>query len=48
MPEPDRYPYFKFSEAVRYTSSVRAAAEGFFSRDAVIHVVHPFNDCLGC
>ena len=43
MPEPDRYPYFKFSEAVRHTSGVTAAAEGFFSRDAAIHVVHPLS-----
>ena len=48
MPEPDRTLYFKFSEAVRKASGVAAAADAFFSPDAVIHVVHPFNDCVGC
>ena len=47
MADSDRTPYFAFAEAMRHKPDPAAAAADFFSPDAVVHAVHPFNDCLG-
>lgn len=47
MAEADRTPYFAFAEAMKQQPDLATAASDFYSPEAVVHVVHPFNDCMG-
>lgn len=47
MTDPDRKPYFALAEALQHPGDFAPAIGSFFSPDAAINVVHPFNDCAG-
>jgi len=47
MTNPDRKPYFTLAEALKYPGDFAPAIGAFFAADALINVVHPFNDYAG-
>ena len=47
MPINDRAFYLKYAEALKHPGDFSSKTTGFFTEDANINVVHPFNQIIG-